>query len=353
VSGSLDDLRAAINALDRRLLEVLIERAAAARAIGRLKSREARAVFDPGREREVLERLLAENRGRFPPEALTAVVREIVSASRALESPMTVGYLGRGGGFAAWAARRRFGSACALLPFDRPGELFRKLAAGHLDYAIVLREVGDEDPALDAFDPFLDHGISLFGEYLLHGGYALLAAGTGEAPTSLFAHPSALARCHHALAALGPVARVAVADSETAAQRAAAEGAYALAPAPLAGIHGLDVLRETMENVAAPVRRFLILARTPAPRSGRDRTALVVVLADRPGSLQEILLAFATRKVNVAWVEIRESRGRPWEHTFFLEVDGHRDDPPVQEALQEAGEAASHLQVLGSYPLES
>jgi len=353
MTDDLDALRRRIDSLDRRLLDALKERAATAREIGRIKSQGDRAAFDPGREREVLRKLLEQNAGTFPPEALEAVFREIISASRALEAPMTVGYLGRPGGFAEFAAGRRFGASCRLAPSTRAGGLFHDLEAGRLDYALVPRDVGDEDAALPSFDLFLDHAVTLFGEYVLRRGYTLAAAPGAGNPRVLYGHPAALARCRDAASTRSGVTLVAVGGSAEAAERAAAEGQGAFVPAHAAAAQGLDVVLENAEDDPSPRHRFLILARGPAARSGRDRTALACVLPNRPRALHRLLDCFAAADLNVAWLEIRESRQRPWEHAFLVEVDGHRDDPAMVAALDAARGVAAHLTVLGSYPLES
>jgi prephenate dehydratase len=43
-------------------------------------------------------------------------------------------------------------------------------------------------------------------------------------------------------------------------------------------------------------------------------------------------------------------KGKPWEYVFFVEMEGHRDEPAVQTALQEASEIAASHKVLGSFP---
>jgi chorismate mutase/prephenate dehydratase len=80
-------LRHRIDALDRRLVALLNERAALAREAGRAK-REAgrRAIRDAEREREVLLRVTIANDGPFPQADLLALYRRLMAATRALET---------------------------------------------------------------------------------------------------------------------------------------------------------------------------------------------------------------------------------------------------------------------------
>ena len=88
---SLLTLRNRIDALDQKLVDLLNDRARAAAQIGRLKQKMTAPVFVPAREREVLRRVRDRNRGPLNPEALEAIYREIISASRALERRLGVG----------------------------------------------------------------------------------------------------------------------------------------------------------------------------------------------------------------------------------------------------------------------
>ena len=92
-------LRAQIDALDRELLALLNRRAALALQVGEIKKREGSAVFRPEREAQVIDGLKAENRGPLPNESVAPIWREIMSASRALETPLRIAYLGPAGTF--------------------------------------------------------------------------------------------------------------------------------------------------------------------------------------------------------------------------------------------------------------
>ncbi len=52
----------------------------------------------------------------------------------------------------------------------------------------------------------------------------------------------------------------------------------------------------------------------------------------------------------VAFVQSRPQRGRPWEYVFFVDLKGHREEPPMQRALATLKRKALFLKVLGSYP---
>lgn len=80
-------LRRRIDALDRRIVTMLNERATIAREIGRAKTDAGhRAIRDPDREREVLLRVSMANEGPLPQADLLALYRRLFAATRALET---------------------------------------------------------------------------------------------------------------------------------------------------------------------------------------------------------------------------------------------------------------------------
>ena len=109
-------LRERIDAVDRELLALLNSRAALALQVGSLKKREGSVVFRPEREAQVISGLKQRNAGPLPNECVAPIWREIMSASRALETPTRVAYLGPAGTFSELAALGYFGSSIVKLP---------------------------------------------------------------------------------------------------------------------------------------------------------------------------------------------------------------------------------------------
>ncbi|MDO8485047.1 MAG: chorismate mutase [Candidatus Limnocylindrales bacterium] len=80
-------LRQRIDALDRRIVGLLNERAELAREAGIAKAaRGRRAILDGDREREVLLRVTMANQGPLPQADLLALYRRLMTATRALEA---------------------------------------------------------------------------------------------------------------------------------------------------------------------------------------------------------------------------------------------------------------------------
>jgi chorismate mutase/prephenate dehydratase len=342
--------RAAIDALDRDLLRMLSERAAHAKAIGALKSG---AAYRPEREAQVLRRVREENPGPLPSDAVTGVFREIMSACRALEQPLSVAYLGPPGTFSHTAAAQHFGSLVVTEPCASIEEVFRAAESGRTDHAVVPVENSTEGAVGRTLDLMCQTPLTIVAEIKLRVQQQLLAKGVAlDAVTKVYAHAQSLAQCVQWLARQLPRAeRVPVASNAEAARRAASEpGAAAIAGEAAASLYSLDVVAAHIEDEPNNTTRFWVLGRQAPAASGKDETSLVMSAQNRPGAVHALLEPFAKHGVSMSRLESRPSRTGLWEYLFFVDLEGHADDPRVAAALAELRQRAPFLKLLGSYP---
>ena len=82
---TLEELRVRIDELDRQLVELLSERARAAKMVGHLKVATSLPVYEPAREKVVLANVRAANRGPLPDIELTHIYERIIDVMRALQ----------------------------------------------------------------------------------------------------------------------------------------------------------------------------------------------------------------------------------------------------------------------------
>jgi prephenate dehydratase len=171
----------------------------------------------------------------------------------------------------------------------------------------------------------------------------------------VFAHPQALGQCRGFVERCFPKAAVEAALSNAAAveEMMAAEGAAAaIGTRRAAEIYGAEVLAKGIQDRNPNVTRFVVLAREDSERTGDDRTSLAMGFAteDRPGLLVGALQAFSERGINLSKIESRPSKEKLGTYIFLIDVDGHRTDAALAEALTEIEAACSFFRVLGSYP---
>ena len=169
----------------------------------------------------------------------------------------------------------------------------------------------------------------------------------------VYSHAQSLAQCHEWLNRVLPNAqRISVGSNAQAAQKAAEEaGAAAIAGEAAAARYELPKLAENIEDEPNNTTRFLVMGRHDAGISGRDKTSLIMSAPNRTGSLHDLLLPFSHAGVSLSRLESRPARHALWEYVFYVDIEGHRDDPAVKSALDELAGRAAYLKILGSYPV--
>jgi chorismate mutase/prephenate dehydratase len=345
--------RDAIDAIDSEILAKLNERAAHAKEIGLLKAGSGGAAYRPEREAQVLSRLTTENKGPLSHDAITGVFRQIMSACLALEQKLRIAYLGPAGTFSHAAVARHFGQFVEAVPCATIDEVFRAVESSQTDYAIVPVENSTEGAVGRTLDLMFQTELTICGEVKLRVQQNLLSnAGSLDNVTRVYSHAQSLAQCVQWLAKHLPNApRIAVASNAEAARLAAAEaGAAAIAGDIAAAIYQLAVLAPHIEDEPNNTTRFWVLGRHDVAPSGRDETSLVMSAPNRPGAVHALLEPFARHGVSMTRFESRPARTGLWEYLFFVDLAGHREDPPVAAALAELKAKAPFLKLLGSYP---
>lgn len=348
----LQHLRGDVDAIDDALMDLIERRQELARAIGKAKG--ASPVFDPGREQAVIARL-RERHPAIDGRALEAIQREVISLCRSLQEKPRVAFMGPEGSFSQEAARRVLGQSVDDLFVANPWEAFAALERGEATLAVVPIENTVEGVVYATLDAFAKAPVSLSvaGEVQLPIVHVLATAGTPlEAVTEVRSHPQALAQCRHWLEEnLPEVPLMEAASTGLAAQMAAEDGSMAaIASEIAASLYGLQPVKKRIEDNANNYTRFLVIGRTMPEPSGRDKTSLMFSIADQPGILCRMLAPFSSRNINLTKIESRPIKTKAWEYVFFVDLDGHADEPLVAEALEELRACCRQFKVLGSYP---
>lgn len=364
MSGQIDDMAAAaggdlrshrdnIDRIDAEILALLNERGDSALAIGRLKHGRSQAVYAPDRERAVYERLRALNAdGVYSNEAVKAVFREIISASRALETPLRIAYFGPEASFTNIAARSQFGASVDYEPHPSQADVFREVEHRRCDYGVVPVANSTMGVVIATLDLFAESPLQICAEIHQPIAHCLLSLSEMCDVARLYSHQQAFAQCREWLRAKLPgVEQVTVSNTAEAARKAAHEpGVAAVSSRLAADVYGLNVLAENIQDRPDNMTRFLVIGRHPVKPTGDDKTSLRFTVPNRPGSLVRVLDEFGKRKIDLTKVESRPSPERPWDYVFYVDIAGHVDAEPLAGALPEIEGVCQSLKALGSYP---
>lgn len=349
----IEALRNEIDTLDATVVQLLNRRSEIAREIGALKGRNDRPYFTPEREREVFERLQSLNAGPLLPQQLQSIYREIVSAARALEKPLTCTYWGPPGTFSHLAASQTFGDSSIIQPVESIHDVFMSVERGQADYGIVPVEnsvAGVVPETLDMF-PLTNLRICAEQYVAIHHHLVSVAASLG-AVKRVYAGPQPSVQCRRWLRENLPHAEVLeVMPTAKAAERALAdpEGA-AIANRLGAETVGIPILAEHIEDNAQNRTRFLVIGFNEPARTGRDKTSLMFNLRNQPGQLYRALGCLDKEGVNLMMIESRPAQRASFEYMFFLDCVGHRTDENMTRAVDALKDAALEVVLLGSYP---
>jgi len=349
----LDTHRINIDNIDKEILDLLNRRAKEAMAIGEIKKAKGQPLYVPSREKKIFERLTGINKGPFPNDALKSVYREIISASLSLEEVQKVGYLGPEGTFTNLAAMMNFGLSAELVPVRTIPEVFDNVERGRLGFGIVPVENSLEGVVNHTLDTFISSNLKISGEIFLEVSHHLMnKSGKMEEIQRIYSHTQALGQCRKWLSENCPGIPVQEVDSTAKAAEIAShdESAAAIASEMASLKYALRFVEKSIEDNPSNFTRFLIIGDFEPLPTGKDKTSMVFAAAHRAGSLYEVLGIFAKKKINMNKIESRPSRQKAWEYVFFVDVDGHRDDEPIKEALEALVEHTAFVKVLGSYP---
>ena len=352
MSDDIARRRARIDAIDEAVVRLLDERAEHAREIGKLKG--AGPAHHPEREAAVLRHVAWVAKGPLSSEGVTRIYTEIISACRALEQPLAIAFLGPQGTFSEMALYKHFGRSVQALACASIDEVFRKAESGAAQYAVVPVENSTEGAIGRSLDLLLATPLKICAEVVLRVRQNLMArhGAPGEFST-VYSHPQSLAQCHVWLSQNLPRAeRVPVASNAEAARRASEEdAACAIGPEIAAERYGLAILAAGIEDDAKNMTRFQVLGQNQTTPSGRDRTSLAMTANNRPGAVHELITPFARHGVSMSRIESRPARTGQWEYYFYVDLEGHQDEPRVAQALAEVRAKAPFVKVFGSYPV--
>jgi chorismate mutase / prephenate dehydratase len=350
----LDDARRKIDAVDERILALLADRASIAKDVAHLKRAAEIEVFhDPERERQVLDRLVKRGAKRFPPDAIRAVFREVMSACLSVEEPLRVAYLGPEGTFTQMAARHLFGLQARYRECATIDAVFEAVESGDATYGVVPFENSTEGAVSMTSDALIESSLVVREEQVLPVAHCLLTRARSLADVqTVYSHPQALGQCRSWIAKHLPRAQVVQTTSTAAAAREAHADDHAAAiGADIAGeIHDLPILRANVQDRPENATRFVVVAREDAPPSGNDRTTLAFGVADKKGALRRVLSVFEGSSVNLTRIESRPNRKRAWHYVFLVDVEGHRTDANLARALRAIAKSTDFVRIVGSYP---
>ncbi|PID73713.1 MAG: prephenate dehydratase [Desulfobacterales bacterium] len=350
---SLLELRNGIDAIDNRLLELINHRLELVQEVGRIKASRGRQVRDSAREQQIFSRLLSLNDGPLDERVLKQLFTQIMAASRQLQRPHRIAFLGPEATFTHIAAMRYFGHSVCYLPRPDIRDVFLEVEKNTCHYGVVPVENSIEGAVNHTLDLFFESDLKICAELYQPISHDLLST-TGRLKDIrvIYSHPQPFSQCRCWLRKYLPDVRLSECSSTARAARKAAgeEGAAAIASSEAARLYSLEVAASRIEDIARNTTRFLTIGKDDVHRTGNDKTSLMFVTGHVPGALYQILRPVAESRLNMLKLESRPTRCQNWSYFFFMDIEGHLEDEAVSKALVEMKKLCMYMKILGSYP---
>lgn len=269
-------------------------------------------------------------------------------------SKTIVAFQGEPGAYSEQAIRQHYGSKATSLPCRSFGEIFSAVQDGRATFGMLPVENSLAGTVIPAYDLLIDHDLRVQAEAIVRVKHCLMATpGTKlDEIKRVKSHHQALAQCEQTLRRMN-IEPVNYYDTAGAARDLAAEPeteTAVIASALAAQTYNLEILARNIEDLDFNYTRFFVLGQGEPERGDPSKTSIIFTTRHVPGALYAVMRELAEREINLTKIESRPRRNRPWHYRFFVDFEGHEDDPSVQEALLGILKRSSFLKVLGSYP---
>ncbi len=233
---------------------------------------------------------------------------------------------------------------------------------GDTDYTILPVENSIEGSVGESYDLLTSAPLVAAGETHHRIRHCLIGYGRISDVRQAWSHPQALGQCRRFLEGrkMRAVPAYDTAGSIKNVRDAKDREVAGIASREAAELYGVPVIAEDIADNSSNYTRFLILAArgrdtsglAPPPGAGGTaayKTSIILSLKHEPGSLYRVIRNFYENDVNMTKIESRPTRGNAWEYNFYVDFEGHAENPRIAGMLERICSDSS-VRVLGSYP---
>ena len=355
----IEELREAINEIDDKIINLLNERGEIVQKIGNLKTILDLNVFQPIREKEIIERIKTKST-LLKPMSIEAIWREILSASKLIQGFINkIGFLGPVSTFTHQAALEYFPKAgTEFISFNTTLDIFENIEKEIIDFGVVPIENSLQGTVRETLDLLIEKNLFIYGEQEIRIVQNLISINDSDLSKihNIISHPQAFAQARKWLKTYLPNARLIDANSTSEAVlkiRDLNDESYAAIGTEFSSkLNGLKILRSRIEDSSLNYTRFLIISKEEnSQKEGKVKTTIVFVTKHVPGALYGVLKVFAESNINLLKIESRPRRMGRWEYIFLMDFEGDKMDQNVLNVLDKMNENVIWYKILGSYPL--
>ena len=269
---------------------------------------------------------------------------------------MKLAYLGPEGTYSEQAAID-YAPDSERIPYSGIPAVVKAAESGEVEEAIVPIENSLEGVVTFTVDLLIHQSpLKIRGEVVIpiHHQLLTLPETRIEDVRVVYSHPQAIAQCRGYLSRHLPNAEHVASLSTASAVEDMFSSEYpaaAISSQRAAELFDAHIAQSDIEDTRNNLTRFVALGTQDRERTGDDKTSICFDFPhDAPGTLYGALGELAQRGINMIKIESRPDRRSLGKYVFLIDMDGHRDDPEVADALAGMRERAALFKIFGSYP---
>ena len=351
--NEINKLRTNIDEIDKKIVTLLNERLKTGIKIGKLKGKEKKKVIDLSREKRVIQNLKKANRGPIKNKTLLYLYNIIIAASREIQKPTLISYLGPEATHTHIACLNFFKHSGNFISQPSIKDVFDDVENGNSKYGVVPIENSIEGAVNYTLDLLFESDLKITAEKYQSVSHSILSKESSlKDIKTIYSHQQAFAQSRKWLKKnLGNCEQIECKSTAEATQKTIKKKHSAsIANKTAAEIYNLKVLAEEIEDSKKNTTRFLVLGKKEHPKTKNDKTTIMFVVPHKPGSLFKILEPVAKSNINMLKLESRPTKRANWDYFFVMDIDGHFKEKKTEKLLNKMKGICLYLKCIGSYP---
>ena len=358
--GDLKEYRDKIDALDKKLVEIIEERMDQAIKVAEYKKAKGLEILNRAREEEVIRKnvALAKNK-RYEP-IIEEILETIMRQSRLLQrdyisdKKVVVGFQGVEGSNGEQALLQYFGEDMDRVAVKNFEDIFTELQNGNIEFGVLPIENSSTGGISQVYELLNKYSFYINGEISIKIDHHLmgLKGATVEEIKEVYSHPQGFAQCEEFLKYHSDWKQIPnenTASSAKFVKEKNEKSMAVIASEKVAKIYEMDVLESYINTNKNNRTRFAIIGKYLSNKEDNDKISVVLSTEHKAGSLFKVLQWFAENNINLTKIESRPLKSKPWEYYFYIDFEGNLGDEKLKQALEQIQKGCHYFKILGNY----
>ena len=262
-----------------------------------------------------------------------------------------VSFQGERGAYSEAASISFFGNEIETISCSTFIDALKNTENGTSSYTVLPIENSLEGSVGESNDLLLSTKLNVVGEIYHRIHHCLIGTGSLEDIDSVYSHTQALGQCRTFIQenSLKTIPSYDTAGSVKIIKDLNKGNIACIASRKAAEIFSVAVIQEGIEDNVNNYTRFLVFSKERNDKTENSKTSIIFSVKHEAGALYQIVKEFYEHKINLTKIESRPNKNTPWEYNFYVDFEGHLDDPSIKDMLQQLRDNSTFLKILGSY----